>query len=136
MKFIYLLTGVLICCCSFSNCDKDENFTCVEIKDGLATLESDQVQLTNYINALLSPLLPNPTAEDPAGHRENLNTFASGLGQDCDLEVLVECYACIETFPHQSHVLIRLDSAGMMVSRTLDIRTPGDTLMTLVGIHR
>lgn len=135
MKLIYLLTGVLICCCSFSNCDKDDNFTCVDIKDGLTKLEPEQVQVANYINALLSPLLPNPTAEDPTGHRENLNTFASLMGQDCDLDVLVECYACIETFPVQSHVLVKLDSAGMIVNRTLDIRTPADTVMTLVNIH-
>ncbi len=136
MKLIYLLTGVLICCCSFSNCDKDDNFTCVEINDGLTTLEPDPDKLTNYINVLLSPLLPNPTAEDPIGHRENLNTFASSLGQDCDLEVLVECYACIYTLHAQSQVRIMLDSAGTTISRTLGIWTPTDTVMTLQGIHQ
>lgn len=136
MKFIYLLTGVLICCCSFSNCDETEDFTCVEFKDQVATLEPDPVQARNYINAMLARFSPNPTTEDPIGHNENLKLFAERLEEHCDVDALIECYACIETFPHQSHVLIRLDSAGMMISRTLDIRTPGDTLMTLLGIHR
>ncbi len=136
MKFMYLLTGVLICCCSFSNCDETEDFTCVEFKDQVATLEPDPVQAKNYINAMLALFSPNPTTEDPIGHDENLIRFADRLEEHCDVDALIECYACIETFPHQSHVLIRLDSAGMMISRTLDIRTPGDTLMTLLGIHR
>lgn len=135
MKLIYLLTGVLICCCSFSNCDGIEGFTCVAFKDELIALDPSPVPTTNYVNSLLGSLSPNPTVEDPTGHEENLNTFAIWLGEDCDLAVTVECYVCIETFPAQSHVLVKLDSAGVMISRTLDIRTPGDTLMTMLGIH-
>ena len=72
MKLIYLLTGVLICCCSFSNCDKDENFTCVEFKDELTTLDPDLVQVTNYINSRLNLLFPDPTSEDPIGHEATI----------------------------------------------------------------
>ena len=43
MKLIYLLTGVLICCCSFSNCDKDENFSCPGFKDEVVTLDPNPV---------------------------------------------------------------------------------------------
>jgi hypothetical protein len=136
MKLIYLLSGILICCCSFSNCDKDENFTCVEFKDEVTTLDPDPVHATNYVNVLLSPLFPYPTLEDPLGHEANLSLFAEKLEQHCDVEVLIECYTCIETFPVQSHVMVTLDSAGVMISRTLDIRTPPDTIMTLQHIHR
>lgn len=136
MKLIYLLTGVLICCCSFSNCDKEENFTCVEFKDEVATLDSDPIQATNYVNALLSPLFPYPTFEDPTGHEANLILFAEKLEQHCNVDVTIECYGCIETFPVQSQVLVKIDSAGVIVNRTLDIRTPADTLMTLQGIHQ
>ena len=135
MKLIYLLSGILFCCCSFSNCDKDENFTCVEFKDEVITLDPDPVQATNYVNALLSPLFPNPTAEDPTGHDDNLKHFADRLEQHCNVDVSIDCYGCIETFPVQSHVIVKLDSAGVIVNRTLDIRTPADTVMTLQGIH-
>lgn len=136
MKLMYLLAGVLICCCSFSNCDKDENFTCVEFKDEVIALDPDPIQATNYVNALLRPLFPYPTLEDPIGHEANLILFAEKLEQHCEIEVTVECYGCIETFPLQSHVLVKIDSAGVMVNRTLDIRTPADTEMTLQGIHQ
>ncbi len=135
MKLMYLLTGVLICCCSFSNCDKDENFTCVEFKDEVTALDPDPIQATNYVNALLRPLFPYPTFEDPTGHEANLILFADRLEQHCKVDVTIECYGCIETFPVQSHVLVKLDSAGVIVNRTLDIRTPADTVMTLQGIH-
>jgi hypothetical protein len=136
MKLIYLLSGILIVCCSFSNCDKEENFTCVEFKDEVTSLDPDPVAATNYVNALLSPFFPSPTVEDPLGHEANLILFAENLEQHCAIEVIIECYACIETFPVQSHVLIRLDSAGIEISRTLDIRTPADTVMTLQAIHQ
>lgn len=136
MKLIYLLTGVLICCCSFSNCDETDNFICVEFKDEVIALDPDPVQATNYVNALLSPLFPYPTFEDPTGHEANLILFADRLEQHCNVDVTIECYGCIETFPVQSHVLVKLDSAGVIVNRTLDIRTPADTVMTLQGIHQ
>ena len=135
MKLIYLLSGVLICCCSFSNCDKDENFTCVEFKDEVIALDPDPEQAMNYVNALLSPMFPYSTMEDPIGHEANLILFAEKLALHCNVDVSIECYACIETFPVQSHVVVKLDSAGVMISRTLDIRTPTDDVMTLLAIH-
>ncbi len=136
MKLMYLLTGVLICCCSFSNCDETDNFICVEFKDEVIALDPDPVQATNYVNVLLSPLFPYPTFEDPTGHEANLILFADRLEQHCNVDVSIECYGCIETFPVQSHVIVKLDSAGVIVNRTLDIRTPVDTVMTLQGIHQ
>ena len=136
MKLMYLLTGVLICCCSFSNCDKDENFSCPGFKDEVVTLDPNPVLATDYVNTMLSQLFPNPTAEDLLGHESNLIHFAENLQRHCDVEVTIECYGCIETFPVQSHVIVKLDSAGVIVSRTLDIRTPADTTMTLQGIHQ
>jgi hypothetical protein len=136
MKLIYLLTGVLICCCSFSNCDDAEYFSCIELKAELSSFDLEHAELTSFINAQLGTFPPNPTDADPLGHEQNLNTFASGLVEFCDLAVEVECYACIFTLPAQSHVLIQLDSFGTVVSRTLDIRTPEDMVMTLQNIHR
>ncbi len=135
MKVIYILSGVLICSFLFSNCDKDENLTCVEFKDELTTLEPDLGQVTNYINSRLNLLFPDPTSEDPIGHEANLNLFAEKLEQDCAVEVTIECYACIYTLPAQSHVRIQLDSAGTMIHRALDIWTPEDNLMTLRAIE-
>ncbi len=136
MKRIYLLTCVLIYCCSFSNCDGTDQFACVELSDELISLDPDPVHATNSINAWLSVLPPDPTLNDPLGHEQNLNVFIQRFSQHCGLDVSIECYGCIETFPVQSHVLVRLDSAGTVISRTLDIRTPGDTMMTLLDIHQ
>jgi hypothetical protein len=136
MKYIYLLTGILICCCSFSNCDEVAGATCDAVIYELVFLDPDLAEAKNHINSLLMDLPPVATVGDPIGHEENLNTFVERFNQSCALTAVIECYGCIETFPVQSHVTMILDSAGVKIHRTLDILTPGEALMTLRGVHR
>jgi hypothetical protein len=132
MKLVSFLSGVLICCGAYS-CQDELAGGCEEFTAGL--LYMDVEKASDHINYWLEDLPPSPVSGDPIGHKINLDVFVDRLQSYCSVQVELGCYACIETYPPQSHVTIRLDSAGTEITRTLDIRTPSDTLMTLLNIH-
>ena len=133
MKLHYLLTVLLISCMVFSCEDDFERINCEALREALIVpdVEGASVQ----INALLEDLQPLPVSGDPYGHEANLELFVDRLHSNCSLQVEIECYACVETYPPQTHVNIRLDSAGTDVIRTLDILTPADNVMKMLNIH-
>ncbi|HEY3386869.1 MAG TPA: hypothetical protein VGK46_10185 [Saprospiraceae bacterium] len=134
MKLLYVLTGVLISCIAFSCEDDFARIDCAELRAALIALDVEDASV--HINALLEDLQPVPVSGDPYGHEINLELFVDRLQSNCSLQVELECYACIETYPPQSHVTISLDSSGTEVTRTLDILTPKESEMTLHNIHR
>ena len=129
---IFLLS-VLLLGFVWNGCRDTVELHCKELREGLA--EADVEKVADELNDLLSDLSPNPTNDDLTGHRLNLDEFVERLDDQCGFEVNVECYACIETFPVISEVGIDLDSSGFSIRRILDIRTPGDGLMTVTGVH-
>jgi hypothetical protein len=46
------------------------------------------------------------------------------------------CYACIETYPPQSEILLTTDSVGASINRTIDILTPSKDKLSFVRIHK
>ncbi len=106
---------------------------CDELRQGLSDLQTEVVK--SSLDNLLRDLHPAPTTNDRTGHEENLITFISRLNGECDIESVIECYACIKTLPAQSEVRVSFDSVGIPVVRTLDIKTPTDDVMSVLGIH-
>ncbi|MEO5906568.1 MAG: hypothetical protein ABIQ11_07570 [Saprospiraceae bacterium] len=126
--FSILILGLLIIACKDSI-----ELPCQELREGLT--ETDEVAVAGILNNLLKDLPPVPTNDDLQGHRANLDLFVERLDDQCGFQADVECYACVETFPPISHVGINLDSSGVNIRRTLDIRTPDEALMTVTGVH-
>lgn len=132
MKFfsnIVLLLSVVM----LVSCEDSLGIKCDAFGEGLIYFDRDIIQ--PQVNKFLADLHPKPVTDDICGHEMNLNIFAARIEKECGLEVVVDCYACIETYPPLSHVTIRLDSIGAMVTRTLDIVTPEDKEMTFRDIH-
>lgn len=135
MKLFYVLAGIVTCCCSFSNCDGENYSHCDAFKEDLVFLSTDPVYAKSEVNYLLHDLTPSPTATDELGHEMNFAIFVDRLKSDCFPDATIGCYACIETLPVQSEVIIKLDSAGTQITRLIDIQTPADSVMTFLDIH-
>jgi hypothetical protein len=106
---------------------------CEKLKEGLIML--DEEQTLPILNQMLDEYDPSPGASDLIGHEANLAAFVEKLESDCGIDALLECYGCVETFPVISHVRMSLDSSGVLVDRTIDIRTPSDGKLLATGIH-
>lgn len=118
----------------FVSCADTINIPCGELEEGM--IEADVTKVKPWLDLLMADLHPMVSAEDPFGHRENLEIFIDQLNAQCNFNAVIECYACIETFPPQSHVQITLTSSNVIPTfRTLDIRTPADAVMKIVNIH-
>ena len=89
------------------------------------------------INKLVTDLEPVPTDNDPYGHEENIDTLVERLNAQCDsLSAELSCYACIETNPPQTEILLTTDSSGTMITRVIDILTSADANLETIRIHR
>lgn len=123
----------------FFSCHTDnENYlmpenNCSELIDGLLSYDIDRVE--SVFNSITNDLHPYVNEDDPIGHQKNFKILLARLNS-CELitsEML--CYACIKTYPPQSEILIKIDSSGQFVNRVVDILTPGDSLISFIGIH-
>lgn len=118
-------------------CHKDSTVTgpedCSALRDGLVDREIEPIG--SELTQLTMDLKPQPTADDPLGHAENLQTLVNRLLECEDLQVALQCYACIYTLPAQSELIITLDSVGIPVERTVDVATPEQEVLSFVSIH-
>ena len=77
-----------------------------------------------------------PTADDPQGHEANLEAIIMKLNEDCtNFTTILGCYACLESYPPQSVINFKLDSAGVEVERVIRLLTPDDEVMTCLGVN-
>ena len=128
--YLLLLVVLLFAPCSNENSSLD----CDTLKTSL--VEKDEAAA----KALLNPELENFTFLDQDNnfclHDRNLNAFRDLINDNCnDTKANILCCSCIETFPTISEITIELDSLGTTVSRTLDISTPDEGPLSIVGIH-
>ncbi len=97
-------------------------------------MDSDIVK--SEINKLLTDLEPVKTDSDRIGHKQNLNLLIEQLNTQCDnITTELICYACIETNPPQSEILVATDSVGTEIHRVVDILTPDDDILYCLRIH-
>jgi len=128
MKKLALLIPLLL----FFSCSDDLGFTnfCE------ATLDDDFDYMADYIDDIIEDLPPFPIPGDPLGHEENLFFLIDELRQQNDcLDVYIECYACIETFPPQSEIRIDVSDGGFSNAIIVDIATPDFDVMFVEGFH-
>ncbi len=99
------------------------------LEEGLLAYDSDLVD--SEINKLTVDLEPKADI-----HRTNLDALVQRVeNQNQRVSVINYCYACVKTLPAISEIYIEMDSLGATVSRTLDIVTPDDGLLTSSGVH-
>ena len=130
MKKIGLFIFLLV----FAACDKEkvEDINCENFYEGCTTLNESIVK--NEIEKLTVDLDPVPSPEDMLGHLANLNTLIDRLNNNCDnYEASQLCYACIETYPLQSEILIEFFSGEHVI---IDIHTPEKDILRFAGVHR
>ena len=107
---------------------------CENLKEGIIYLNTQLV--TTEINKLTIDLEPKVNQNDEFGHRENLNILINLLNSNCDsINFELICYACIETLPLQSEILVSIDSVGTIVKRVVDILTPNTDVLNCIRIH-
>ena len=132
--FLLFLTFVLFSCDSLTNHEID-TINCDKLQSGIIDINVQTV--STEVNKLLKDLKPQISGSDRFGHKENLDKLIERINSQCG-EVTADliCYACIETNPPQSEILVTTDSSGTLIYRTLDIRTPDDDIMSCVNVHR
>jgi hypothetical protein len=127
---LLLLTGLL-------SCEKQdiESLDCDLFITGLNTM--DENILKSEIEKLTVDLSPHPSDEDRIGHSGNLQTLIDRLNAGCDgYSVSLICYACIETYPAQSEILVDFFVGGSKQTITIDIHTPENDILRFAGIHQ
>ena len=133
-----LILSVIICilsCDKVIDPDSDlEKIDCDSLKIGIINMDSRIVK--SEINKLVTDLKPKVTASDKFGHKENLSILISRLNTQCiSIKAELICYACIETNPPQSEILVATDSIGVLIQRVIDILTPSDSNLYCLRIH-
>ena len=132
--FLVLLTVLTLSCDKMIN-HEIETIDCSNLQTGIIDMNSRIVCLE--VNKLVNDLEPQISGSDPFGHKENLDELIERINVQCG-EVTAEliCYACIETNPPQSEILVTTDSSGTLIYRTLDISTPHDDILSCVRVHK
>jgi len=112
-----------------------ETIDCSNLQTGIIDMNSQIVCLE--INKLAKDLEPQISGSDRFGHKQNLDKLIERINTQCG-EVTAEliCYACIETNPPQSEILVTTDSSGTLIYRTLDINTPDDDILSCMRVHK
>jgi hypothetical protein len=126
---LFLLAGLL-------SCEKQdiESIDCEAFVAGLNTLDENIVK--PEIEKLTADLSPHPTDEDLLGHSGNMQTLIDRLNSGCDdYSVSLVCYACIETYPVQSEILVEFFIGGSKQTVSIDIHTPENDILRFAGIH-
>ncbi len=106
---------------------------CQNLKAGL--LEKNKDNVKNKINTITTNLTPNASEKDPIGHRENFSILINKLNECSGINAEMLCYACIETYPAQTELLMTIDYADRKVYRVIDILTPEDDVLSFVNVH-
>lgn len=108
---------------------------CNRFSTGL--LHYDTSQVRQELHKLTVDLTPAVTKSDPIGHRINLDLLVERINSQCpSMEAKLSCYACIFTFPAQSHLSISIDSSGTLLHKIIDISTDKSANLSFVGLHR
>ncbi len=119
------------------SCKKDiiESPDCDRLKTGLAELNENIVK--NEVEKLTADLHPESYSEDPIGHMLNLQTLSDRISSYCNqLTASVVCYACIETYPPISEILVEFEYEGIPKKIVVDIVTSDEDILRFGGLHQ
>lgn len=129
---IFFLTG----CKDIVDSPPDNSviLNCDNLRSAVININSEIVEAE--INKLTGDLFPRKPDEE-GNQSENISLLISRINQSCDeISAELSCYACIETYPPQSEIIITTDSIGIPIKRIIDILTPSDNILKCVGIHK
>jgi hypothetical protein len=123
--FFVLLTALIY------GCDKDANYSedCENFKSALVQEDVAKVKELVHQFIIQSAALTHT--------RENLEKLASFISRNCDITATVFCYACIDTLPGQSEIILRFRSGVSQVVRVLDLwNRHDDNKMIVRNVHQ
>jgi hypothetical protein len=126
-RIILPLILAIVFVCVACRKDKDVLSDCEQLKAAITSTDKEIVR--KEINALISQL---PARQHTA---ENLAKLVSSIGQQCQVNATVLCYACIKTLPEQSEIRISVVAGAQSTSKTIDITSNEGGNMTFVNIH-
>ncbi len=133
IKYVLILFSVFSISCN--NSTEPNYFNSQNFSIGIINFNKELV--ATEVNKLLADLNPKTTSYDPTGNRENISTLVNRINSKCEnISAELFCFACIETYPPQSEILLTADSIGVSVNRTIDILTPSKEKLSFVGIHK
>lgn len=112
-----------------ASCEDEIDRPCTSLTAGLIAL--DETAVRNDIDGWLAAY----EASNANGHADIIGKWVQSLRDECGFDATLTCVSCIETLPPQSEVLIRVDSMGVIVDRTLDIAMPDEGPMNFRAIH-
>jgi len=121
--------------CLFIACEDNENPTtqCTDFKEGIINDNEDLVR--GAIDDWCSDLMPNPAPGDEIGHQENLNTLVQRIADECDVATGIYCYACMESYPPQSAIIITFVEDNVTYSKSINISTPYENVLSFVAMN-
>jgi hypothetical protein len=115
----------------FYGCDKDVDPSreCDEFKSAL--VREDLPKVKELINQYI---IQSASFTHTA---ENLDKLASYISRNCDITATVFCFACIDTYPGQSEIVLRFRDGIAEVVRVLDLwNKHNDDKMILRNVHQ
>lgn len=132
MKNLMIVFSLLFC---FTSCEKEDPIVCGTDTNAGARIckaihENNETALATLLNGLAWDLDPAPTTADPIGQVENLDILITRLDNSSCLEADLECYACLESFPPLSSVLVKATHNNETVEKRIYLTTSEtETLM-------
>jgi hypothetical protein len=107
---------------------------CDNLKNGI--VNTDNSLIIAEISKLTADLNPDPSAADPLGHADNFDLLTGRINECDGIVAELTCYGCIKTLPPISEILIKTDSSGVQIQRSIDIKTSEQSNLEILGIHR
>lgn len=105
------------------------------VKNGLINYQEDTVRFE--LNKVFSEMKPVINADDEFGHSYNFNLFIAEFKvRTTSMNMELLCYACIKTFPPQSELSVKINFGGGTLMRIIDVSTPEDSSLSMIGMHR
>ncbi len=100
-----------------------------------AIIYNDVEYVRDKLDHIMDGLNPVYGNGDPIGHYDNLHIVTGELSRDDCLYASILCYACIESYPPQSEILIQIDDGEYLYEKVIDIAMPLESEMYFVGMH-
>ena len=117
--------------------DGEKNYDCesltkIALYDVKNMGPSGKSMLAPNLDLMLENLKPMKTNTDPYGHEKNLQKFVDMLNECENMKAEIECYACMESYPPQSAVILLIDSQANLapIQVRINLRTDPDGPMT------
>jgi hypothetical protein len=137
MKISKPLFSIVIILISIA-CVRKENLpnfgvNCDLLKTGI--INYDQSSVRTEISKLTADLTPISIAGDTFGQLNNLDKLIDRISKCGNVTAELRCYACIETYPEQSEIILKTDSSGIQIQRVMDISTSNKEPLKFGGLH-